>query len=40
MPLPIYIPLHPEAKLTKQEREEIGAWADAARARIASQSRK
>jgi hypothetical protein len=40
MPLPIYIPLHPEAKLTDQEREEIAAWADAARARMESQPRK
>ncbi len=40
MPLPIYIPLHPEAKLTDQEREEIGAWADGARARLETQSHK
>lgn len=34
MPLPIYIPMHPEAKLSEQERGEIMAWAKAARARL------
>jgi len=34
MPLPIYIPLHPEAKLTDAERQEICAWAEGARARL------
>jgi hypothetical protein len=34
MPLPIYITLHGEAKLTEQERQEISAWAERARARV------
>ncbi len=34
MPLPIYIPLHSEAKLTDQEREEICAWTKRARTRV------
>jgi hypothetical protein len=28
MPLPIYIPLHPEAKLTQKEREILVNWTD------------
>lgn len=40
MPLPIYIALHPEAKLTDAERDEVCAWADAARTRVETQSRK
>ncbi len=39
MPLPIYIPLHPEARLTEQEREEICMWADGARARVAASAK-
>jgi hypothetical protein len=34
MPLPIYLPLHPEAKLTDAERQEICAWVERARARL------
>ncbi|HWQ02920.1 MAG TPA: heme-binding domain-containing protein [Candidatus Nitrosotenuis sp.] len=34
MPLPIYVPLHPEAKLSDAERAEICAWAERARARL------
>lgn len=34
MPLPIYITMHGEAKLTDQERQEICAWAEGARARL------
>lgn len=34
MPLPIYITMHEEAKLTDQERQEICAWAEGARARL------
>jgi hypothetical protein len=34
MPLPIYIIMHGEAKLTEQERQEICAWAEGARAQL------
>ena len=34
MPLPIYITMHEEAKLTDQERQEICSWAEGARARL------
>ena len=34
MPLPIYIPMHAEAKLTEQERQEICAWTERARMRL------
>ena len=34
MPLPIYITMHEEAKLTGQERQEICSWAEGARARL------
>ncbi len=34
MPLPIYMPMHREAKLTDKERQEICAWAERARARL------
>lgn len=34
MPLPIYITMHKEAKLTDQERQEICAWSEGARARL------
>ncbi|MCL4523512.1 MAG: heme-binding domain-containing protein [Acidobacteria bacterium] len=40
MPLPIYITLHGEAKLTEQERQEISAWAERARARVEIQSKE
>jgi uncharacterized membrane protein len=36
MPLPIYIPMHAEAKLTEQEREEICTWSEHARERVAA----
>jgi uncharacterized membrane protein len=36
MPLPIYIPMHAEAKLTEQERQEICAWSERARERVAA----
>lgn len=34
MPLPIYIPLHAEAKLTDAERQEICTWTERARGRV------
>jgi hypothetical protein len=34
MPLPIYIPMHSEAKLTDQERKEICAWTGSALTRM------
>jgi hypothetical protein len=34
MPLPIYLTLHPEAKLTEAERQEICAWVERARVRL------
>jgi hypothetical protein len=34
MPLPIYITMHEEAKLTEQERQETCSWAEGARARL------
>ncbi len=34
MPLPIYITMHEEAKLTDQERLEICSWAEGTRARL------
>jgi hypothetical protein len=34
MPLPIYITMHEEAKLTEQERQETCLWAEGARARL------
>jgi hypothetical protein len=34
MPLPIYITMHDEAKLTDQERQETCSWAESARARL------
>ena len=34
MPLPIYITMHKEAKLTDQERQETCSWAEGARARL------
>jgi hypothetical protein len=33
MPLPIYLPLHPEARLTAADRAAIEAWVKAATAR-------
>ena len=36
MPLPIYIPMHAEAKLTEQERQEICAWTERARQRVSA----
>lgn len=27
MPLPVYLPLHPEARMTEQERERLVTWA-------------
>ncbi len=34
MPLPIYITMHEDAKLTDQERRETCSWAEGARARL------
>jgi hypothetical protein len=34
MPLPTYLTLHPEAKLTEAEQQEICAWVERARVRL------
>lgn len=34
MPLPMYLPLHPEAKLTEAERAALATWAKAQQARV------
>lgn len=36
MPLPVYLPLHPEAKLTDDERTRIASWARAEHDRVRS----
>lgn len=34
MPLPIYLPLHPEAQLTGEERDRVITWAESERERV------
>lgn len=35
MPLPSYLPLHPDAKLSPEDVQALGAWANAERERLA-----
>ena len=34
MPLPVYLPLHPEAQMTDAERDQLVAWATSTRDRL------